>query len=281
MQISVIMVDGGFRQNIFGAKYLSLQDFDPDQFEIIWVEFYTKVPDVIRKQNRIKVISLNNDLTTTYHSSFCFNKGIAEAQGELIVIPDADQIFEADFLNRLWTLHKAFDRLVVYPYRLDETSPGSLLTYDFGELKKKCVLKNPTNYGGCLSVRKKWLLEINGYEQHSIFESGFHANGLDIYTRLKNLGLAVMWAPEIKMYHPWHPFTLSGSEGYKVQFALIDWRAKNLQYHAISGISKTLNYNGLDTEDLVARALKSGRNVSTLPKGIKYKIRRFVKKYFY
>ena len=88
---------------------------------------------------------------------------------------------------------------------------------------------------------KKWLLEINGYEQHKIFESGFHANGMDIYSRFKNFGLAIMWTPAVKLYHPWHPFTLVPAEQYNVQLRFIEWRAKNLQYLAINGISERLN----------------------------------------
>jgi hypothetical protein len=64
---------------------------------------------------------------------------------------------------------KKNENLVVYPYRYDEEETNKLNNVTFQELESKCVLRNPLNYGGCLSVRKKWLLKINGYEQHDFF----------------------------------------------------------------------------------------------------------------
>jgi hypothetical protein len=241
MKISVVMIDGQFRENTFGAEYFSKQDFPANEFEVIWVEFYSKVPEHVRVQKNVKVVTLNNPDDKMYHSSYCFNRGIVEATGELIVIPDADQIVKPDFLSKLFAIHTAYDKLVVYPYRYDEVKKGELKSVDFDELEKKCLLKNPMNYGGCLSVRKKWLLEINGYEQHKIMESGFHANGMDMYTRFKNLGLAVMWANELKLFHPYHENTLAPADQYYIQKDLIDWRFRNMEYLAIDGIDKTKN----------------------------------------
>ena len=241
IKVSVIMIDGQFREHTYGAEYFSKQDLPNEEYEVIWVEFYSKVPESVRAQKKVKVITLNNPDDKMYHSSWCFNKGIAEAKGDLIVIPDADQIVEPNFLSSLLKIHSNYDRLVVYPYRYDEVKQGDLKSLDIAELKQKCKLKNSLNYGGCLSVRKKWLLEINGYENHKIFESGFHANGLDVYTRFKNLGLAIMWAPDLKLFHPWHANTLAPAEEYKIQQALINWRFKNMEFLTIDGLSKERN----------------------------------------
>ena len=246
MKISVILIDGQFRENTYSADYLCKQDFPENEYEIIWVEYYKKVPASVTGLKKIKIVRLEHTLDTVYHSSVCFNKGIEHAAGELIVIPDADQIMAPDFLSQLWSLHSSYDKLVVYPYRYDEQKQGDVTSPSFEELENKCILKNPKNYGGCLSVRKKWLLEINGYEQHKIFESGFHANGLDMYTRFKNYGLAILWAPHIKMYHPWHPFTLEPANEYVLQFELIEWRAKTLQFLALNGLSASKNYKHFD-----------------------------------
>jgi hypothetical protein len=119
---------------------------------------------------------------------------------------------------------------------------GSLKSHDVDELEKKCRLKNPANYGGCLAVRKKWLLCVNGYEQHPIFQTGSHANGLDMYTRFKNFGLAVQWEPSLKLYHPWHVFSLTPAMEYIAQKKLIDWRKRTLQWQALSGIDSSRDF---------------------------------------
>lgn len=244
MRVSVVMIDGQFREHTFGAEYFSKQDF-PD-LEVIWVEFYSKVPEHVRAQKNVKVITLNNPDDKMYHSSFCFNRGIVEATGELIVIPDADQVVKPDFIRQLDAIHGQYEKLVVYAYRYDEVEKGQLQSLDFKELEKKCVLKNPMNYGGCLSVRKKWLLQMNGYEQHKIMQSGFHANGMDMYTRFKNFGLAVMWATDLKLFHPWHDNTLAAADQYYIQKDLIDWKFRNMQYLAIDGIDASKNNKQFD-----------------------------------
>ena len=90
-------------------------------------------------------------------------------------------------------------------------------------------------------MRKELLLKVNGYEQHESFESGFHANGLDLYTRFKNFGLPIMWDKELILYHPWHDFTLSSAVEYNIQKAIISWRARNLQYMALNGLNESMD----------------------------------------
>lgn len=271
------MIDGEFRENTHSAEYFSKQDFADDEYEVIWVEFYNKVPTTVSENKKIKVIRLDNSKDTTYHSSYCFNKGIVEARGELLVIPDADQIVKPDFLSKLWIIHSSFDKLVVYPYRYDEPHKGILTSFDVEELEKKCVFKNPGNYGGCLSVRKKWLMEINGYEQHKIFESGFHANGFDIYTRFKNYGLAIMWAPHLKLFHPWHENTLGAAEQYILQAKLTRWRDKTLEYLAINGITKENNCKSFNELSFMKELYKkqTPKNISSSQKLISKIIRKF------
>lgn len=233
------MVDGGFRENTFGAKYFSHQDFPRDQYEVIWVDYYDKISPNVASNPKIKAIALNKK--GIYHSSYCFNEGINKAKGEIIIIPDADQIVMPDFLSRVWDSHKNYEKLVVYGYRYDEVKEGVLNSLDFKEIENKCILKNPLNYGGCLTVRKKWLLEMNGYEQHGVFRTGFHANGLLMYSRFKNMGIAVQWDQSLRLYHPWHPFTLSGSCEYSAQQKVIEWIQSNMYWKAIEGIDPTKN----------------------------------------
>ena len=275
------MIDGSFRENVFGADYFLNQDFDKNEFEVIWVEFYLKASEKLPQHNNLRVITLNNSEDKEYHSSFCFNEGIKQAQGELILIPDADQIVAPDFLSKIWSYHKANECLVGYVYRYDEISRGSLATYDIQELERKCVLKNTSNYGGCLSVRKKWLMEINGYEQNIIFKSGFHANGLDIYTRFKNLGMPIKWFTDLKLYHPWHPSTRTAAPQYEIQRRIINWRSRTLQYMAIEGIEPEQNaFNLLKTgeQQMISDAMnciKQLKSKTTLAWRIKYKAKRF------
>ena len=265
------MVDGGFREKIYGAEYFSKQDFDSEQFEIIWVEYYDRVHRSLAGHPNIKVFCLNSD--GDYHPSVCFNKGIAKAQGELLIIPDADVIVKSNFLNRVWEIHQCYEKLVVYGYRYDEPRKGSISSLRFDELDKKCVLKNPINYGACLTIRKKWLETVNGYEQHPVFRSGFHANGLDLYTRFKNLGLAIQWEPQLKLYHPWHENTTVLSPDYDRQHAFVRWRQKAGSWMAVRGMDPELYQEADGVERFI-------QNESRMGSGMRSVFRRLTNRYF-
>ena len=112
MKISVIMVDGGFRENIFGVEYFLKQTFDVNEYETIWVEYYDSPHHALADYPQTKVIKLNRK--DKYHPYRCFNRGIAEAKGDLLVIPDADVIVENDFLKKVYDVHQAYEKLVVY-----------------------------------------------------------------------------------------------------------------------------------------------------------------------
>ena len=261
MKISVIMIDGGFRDNLYGAHYFSKQNFPKNEYEVIWVEFYDAVKPEIKNNKKLKIFTLNHSKTATYHSSLCFNKGIIESKGDLLIIPDADQIVRPDFLLNLWKIHQGYEQLVVYVYRYDEIKQGMLKSIDYEELEDKCELKNTINYGGCISVRKKWFLAINGYDQHPIFSSGFHANGLDVYTRFKNYGLAIKWEPSLKLFHPWHPCTLTFAPQVKLQHQLINWRKQNLSY---------LTFNGIDPHKNIDGSRFPSKILESIPERLKY-----------
>lgn len=237
------MVDGSFRESFHSIDFFGKQTIPQDDYELVWVEYYDEVnhalAEKVSQYPNFRIATLGEE--GLYHSSYCFNAGIRASKGELIVIPDADVVVEEYFLERLWEDHHANDKLVMYFYRYNESEKDHLPEVNIEHLQKVGVLTNPSNYGGCLSVRKKWLWEINGYEQHTIFASGDHANGLDVYTRLKNHGLHVKWHPELKLYHPYHYGTLRWALSLTLQHIVIDYRTRNLATLPFRGFCRTKN----------------------------------------
>lgn len=235
----MLLVDGSFRTRFAAIDSLKHQTLAADDFEVLWIEYYDEMKqeliDKMKERRNFQIITLKE--SGVYHSSYCFNRGITKARGELLVIADADVLVEANFLKTVWKEHQTNDQLAMYVFRMDEPKRTSSLCLDFDYLKKVCMLTNPENYGGCLTVRKKWLLKINGYEQHEILRGTAHANGRDIYTRFKNMGMHIMWHPQLRLYHPWHPHPPGFQDGYLLQHILIRHRATNLDI---------LPYNGID-----------------------------------
>lgn len=238
MDISIILIDGSFRESFHIIESLKKQNFPTSGFEILWVEFYDEISTQLCQHKNINFIKLGFPRTTEYHSSYCFNEGIRQSKGEVLVIADADVLVTENFLQVVLDEHERCEKLAMYFHRLNE--PEKLhdkeKSYNIEHIRKFGLLTNPNNYGGCLTVRKKWLNEINGYDQSSNFKSGFHANGLDVYTRFKNLGLHIMWHPTERLYHPWHPFTLATSGNYDAQHKIINNRALQLDTYVANGI---------------------------------------------
>ena len=242
--ISVVMVDGLFRESFHAVDFFCNQSLSRDRYELIWVEFFDRVnPELEEKiagYPNARIVTLNHK-DAIYHSSYCFNAGIQESRGEVLFLPDADIAVQPDFLEEALKEHRSDDKLVMYFFRKEEPESSHTSDVSLDRLREVCRFSNPSNYGGCLSVRKSWLLEINGYEQHPVFGSGFHANGLDVYTRLKNLGLHVMWHPRQVLYHPWHPLHAAGAPVWKVQQVIINNRAMELSSLAYQGIDPSRN----------------------------------------
>lgn len=238
------MVDGCFREHVHVIESLNNQSFPKELFEILWVEFYDKPnAKLAGMADNLRVITLGNPRDTEYHSSYCFNEGIRQSKGEVLVIPDADVMVQPSFLDSIWREHESCERLAMYFHRLNEPRElhDDVKSYQLDYLKSMTRVTTTSNFGGCLTVRKKWLVEINGYEQESTFGSGAHANGYDVNTRLKNLGLHIMWHPSERLYHPWHPGTDSGSMRYKLQHMIVEYRQSTMMTVAFQGMDKSRN----------------------------------------
>jgi glycosyltransferase involved in cell wall biosynthesis len=239
--ISIILIDGSFRESFHALDFFGRQTFPHEQYELIWVEYYDKVdPRLAAKAAQypnFQIITLGR--TGLYHSAYCRNAGVRASRGELIVYADGDVVVEEDFLQLIWNEHQKTDDLVIFLYRRDEPRAAHRADWDLAHLQAAGRIQHTQNYGACFSVRRQWLVEINGWEQHVVFASHFNYHGLDIYTRFKNLGLAVKWHPGIRLYHPWHPQTSTLTTFTRLQEAFSAYRAQNLV---------TTAYDGLDVQ---------------------------------
>jgi len=235
MKISVIMVDGGYREQIYTTRYLSDQNFSDDEYELLWIDNFNMPHKELTSLSKVKVTCL--DRKRPQALAFCFNEGIRQAQGELLVIPDADMIIpDKNFLTRVWELHQQDEKIVYYFYRYNEPYPKKLQSYDLDELNRVCRCTNMRNYGTCLSVRRKWMLEVGMYDEHPAFFGIANAHGKDLATRFKNYGLSINWDEYTKLYHPWH--TLSGMGASPRSLQIVNKRAQTGQWKSSQLIIK-------------------------------------------
>lgn len=242
--ISIVMVDGSFRESFHSIRFFCSQTLPADQYELLWVEYYDRVNPALRAEierfPQARLITVGQ--SGSYQPSQCFNAGIVAARGEVLVIPDADLVAERDLLEQVWREHEASARLVMYLYRYEEAQADHIAEITLEHLRAVCRLRYPMNCGACLTARKRWLLEINGYDHHPAFREHSHAHGNDVHARLKVLGLPIAWHPRIRLYHPWHPFTLTPARiAYARQVAVSNWRERALNPLAFMGIEPARN----------------------------------------
>lgn len=215
--ISIITWDAGFRENYHTVDSFCRQNYNVNDFEFIWVEFYSYIhPTLANKINsypNARLLCLNNAKTTKWHLGKCLNAGIKASKGKLLVIPDGDIIVPSNLLKIAIEEHQNINELVLYFRRWDEpeNKHREHSSYDINYLDEFCHITNPTNYAGCLSIKKKHILKVNGYEESPVF-SGPGISGKELYIRLRNRGYAVKWHPFIKVFHPYH--NSSGSSSF-------------------------------------------------------------------
>lgn len=235
-KISLIMIDGGFRERFDLIDSLNNQTLAKDKYELIWVEFYEDVDKRLKEKENLRIVTLKNKKSTVYHSAVCFNEGIKQSKGNLLVIIDADVIVPANLLEDVWNEHKDFDNLLLCYHRLVESKENHTGNFDIEHLKSVCYLDHPSNTGGCATIRKKTLLAVNGYEMHKSYQGGYHMCDQNLLVRLKNNGTLIKWHPSVRVYHPWHPGS-GKCDRDRLSLSIL----KNTELTL-----KTLPYNGID-----------------------------------
>ena len=239
-KISVITWNGGFRESFHTVDFFTNQTLPSEEYEFIWVEYYStahnSLKDKLEKADNARIVFLNQQ--GQWHVGHCLNEGIRQSSGELLVIIDGDIAVEPNFLEQVWQKHLQYEDLVVYYRRWDESQRSyidGISQSSIEHLKSVCQLTNPENYGGCITIRRQVIEKVGGYEEHPII-GGPGAVSKELYTRLRNLGLPIMWHPKEKIYHPWHTGTLpsTNTPQQRMQAWVIKQRGLNLDTKADS-----------------------------------------------
>ncbi|MDO8123118.1 MAG: glycosyltransferase family A protein [Candidatus Hermodarchaeota archaeon] len=244
LKISVITWDASFRESFHTVDFFRDQSFPQLEYEFIWVEYYSDVNPRLRQQMSLlenaRIICLGGE--GEWHAGICLNEGIKQSRGKVIVTCDGDIAVEPDFLYTVWGSHNTIDNLVLYFRRLDEPENAHELPIRLNHLEQVCQLRNPTNYGGCLTTRRKCIDYVHGYEEH-LFFAGAGAISKELYTRLKNAGFPIMWHPIKKVYHPWHANTLRGTYKLKRDQQLWVIRCRDLSVDYLASIEQAGLYS--------------------------------------
>lgn len=238
MKHTIISWDCSFRNFFHLIPSLAKQEYNKDEFEVIYVEqrtreqsnkfnhqfgleslwdIHNKYKDIIN----IKVIYLNEDMKACYHLSKCNNVGIANAKGQIVSIMDGDLLVQSDFLKKLDKAHdkkSSVFNLVryssQYPIGVKYYKDWMKSEVGFDLCLKACSAKVtpvPDNFicgnkGPLISAKKEAFRAIDGYDESIIFSTSSSVAGADVCSRLEIfLNTKSTAVPNAFCVHPWHP----------------------------------------------------------------------------
>jgi hypothetical protein len=239
-KISIVLLDWTVRESFHTLDYLNQQGFDRDQFEIIWIEFYSRCSEKIEQRFKIcrdlglpepidQWIVLHNPSDKCYHKHVMYNEGILRARGDILVILDSDAILRTDLIQ---TIHDEFEQQPGLALHFEQIRNFDQKYYPFsyptiqemnGEgcvnatngipngfetcaksLKQDWSLWNVYNYGACFCAQKEDIIKIGGADEHVDY-MGHVCGPYELTARLINAGIEDKLHSDHYLFHAWHP----------------------------------------------------------------------------
>lgn len=223
-KVSLILLDWSVRESFHLLHYLSKQDVDRDLFEVIVIEYYSRVSDAIRPfEDQVDswfLLEMPEDCY--YHKHLMYNAGIVAANGDICVICDSDAMVKPGFIRSIIT---EFDNHPNTVLHIDQFRNARKDLYpfcypDFSQVTGKGCINNiggktrgvvddkdpihNRNYGACMCARREDLITIGGADEH-IDYLGHICGPYEMTFRLVNFGRREVWHDTEFMYHTWHP----------------------------------------------------------------------------
>lgn len=238
-RVSFILLDWSCRESFHALDYLARQDVPRSDFEIIWIEFYSRRAGEIDQRVTSATAKgepppLDNWIIVEmpsgvyYHKHLMYNIGIAQARGKIIVICDSDAMFEPSFVRTVSDVFAADPDIVLhidevrngrrdfYPFNypgFEEVRGNGALNWRDGKTTGLSDVTDPThsrNYGACLCAWRRDLIAIGGADEH-LHYLGHVCGPYELTFRLMNLGRREVWHQSHFIYHTWHP----GTDGHR------------------------------------------------------------------
>jgi len=223
-KLSFIFLDWSVRESFHILKYLSQQDCDRDDYEVVIIEYYDRESDAIKQfESQVDTwVLLDMPHDYYYHKHLMYNVGIYFSKGEYISICDSDAMVKPDHVTNIISHFNTHpdtvlhidqfrnNRQDLYPFNYPDfetvTGEGCINFID----KKTtgiCDIYDPVhsrNYGACLCAKRSDVINIGGADEHIDFV-GHICGPYDLTFRLINAGKEEIWSDHEFTYHTWHP----------------------------------------------------------------------------
>lgn len=230
--VSLVLLDWSVRESFHLFHYLEKQVVDREDFEVIVIEYYSRVSEALRKfEDQVDTwITLEIPETCYYHKHLMYNVGIVVANGSILMIGDSDAMVKETFIS---TIAKRFREDPNIVFHIDQFRNGRRDFYPFNyptfeqvlgdgcinnvNGKTAGILNNEDpihsrNYGSCMCALRSDLIAIGGADMHLDY-LGHICGPYEMTFRLVNFGRREVWDMDEFMFHTWHPGQ-AGADNY-------------------------------------------------------------------
>ena len=218
------------RESFHTLKYLAKQTAPRDEYEIIWIEYYSTRKAMYHDADKFIIMGMPTDLC--YHKHLMYNVGILHARGEIVCFCDSDGIYKNTFVASILSQFNRNPHIVLhldqvrnkdrsfYPFNyptIQQVISGKKTNWRNGSTHGLLEQGDPLhqrNYGACMAALKDDLLRIGGADEH-IDYLGYICGPYEMTFRLINAGCREVWHPSEFSYHVWHPNEGNGRKEYE------------------------------------------------------------------
>lgn len=233
-KVSFVLLDWSCRESFHMLQYLNDQDTAREDYEILWIEYYSRRAAGIDAGLRAAAagrppivdqwLALGMAETAYYHKHLMYNVGIVRSRGDIVVLCDSDAMVRPSFVRSIMSAFDEHPEIVLhldevrntdrrlYPFRFptfDEVLGPGVINWSEGKTAGLSDSVDPLhtrNYGACMAARRRDLIAIGGADEH-IDYLGHICGPYELTFRLVNAGLTEIWHPSEFLYHTWHPGT--------------------------------------------------------------------------
>ncbi len=231
-QISFVLLDWSVRESFHMLHYLNQQSVDRQNFEVIWIEYYSRrskeISEALAKaqDNGMpppvdiwSVMDIPEEVY--YHKHLMYNIGLLLSKGDIVCFCDSDAVARPTFVESILRSFKENPNIVLhleevrsidpgfYPFnypsveQVERTSPALVEGKPTG-LTSRADPLHTLNYGACMCALRNDLISIGGADEHLDY-LGHVCGPYDMTFRLVNTGKREIWHQGEWLYHTWHP----------------------------------------------------------------------------
>lgn len=232
-KVSLVLLDWSVRESFHLLHYLGGQNVDRDQFEVVFIEYYSReaapLKEFAEQVDTWLLLEMPEDCI--YHKHLMYNCGIVFCHGEIVMICDSDAMVRESFIQTIIHEFEKNDRIILhldqfrnsrkdfYPFNypsFDDVQGAGCINNVGGKTKgivDTVDSLHSRNYGACMCAKRADLIAIGGADEHLNY-LGHICGPYEMTFRLVHYGLKEIWHEDEYLYHTWHPGQ-AGVDNYK------------------------------------------------------------------